>query len=259
MSRPVSREVRRARPALPLRRLVPTMLKTMLTAAIVFGVAPSIAPIAAAAVIDFEAAVSDDVHQQSWGGSCCEGPVVDTPYQEDGFSIQAELPTSHLLANNPARDSIGNGPDGGSKHMATIGISRPPPPAGERSYRLSINRQDGQLFAVQDLRLSEYSLVFDYSMEIQLIGVQSTGSVQQTFITDGINDGAGPLADFELVILDPAFTNLVAFEIYGIRGEEILKSLAPFAVDDIHFTLVPEPRTALLLLLGLCCLAGRRR
>jgi hypothetical protein len=254
----VSREERRARRTLPLRRLIPTM-KTMLSAAIVFGVAPTIAPIATAAVIDFEAAVSDDAHQQSWGGSCCEGPVVDTPYQEDGFSIQAELPTSHLLANNPARDGIGNGPDGGSKHMATIGIPTPAPPAGERGYGLSINRQDGQLFAVQDLRLSEYSLVFDYSMEIQFIGVQSTGSIQQTFMTDGINDGAGPLADFELVLLDPAFTNLVAFEIYGIQGQGSRDRLAPFAVDDIHFTLVPEPGTALLLLLGLCGLAGRRR
>ena len=74
--------------------------------------------------------------------------------------------------------------------------------------------------------------------------------VTQYFVTDGVNDGAGPLNDFEHFVLDPIFTLLSSFEILGLPG---VRS-GPLAVDNItvdKIRPVAEPRSYLLVGFGL--------
>jgi hypothetical protein len=55
---------------------------------------------------------------------------------------------------------------------------------------------------------------------------------------------------FEFVGLDLDFSNLLRFEIVGLTGQLELQR-GGFAVDDIVYSVVPEPDTAAMLVLGL--------
>ena len=69
-----------------------------------------------------------------------------------------------------------------------------------------------------------------------------TTVITNVFTTDGINDGTGPLQDFETFYLDPRFVNLLRVDIY-----------ARFSLDNLVISGVPEPSAAGLMLLGICC------
>jgi hypothetical protein len=139
--------------------------------------------------------------------------------------------------------------------MSAIG-SAAPPVMGETYAYMSFARADAQPFDLLSLQLSEYSSVLAGPVEIRFVGTTSSGTVEQLFVADGVNDGAGPLADFELVLLGGAFANLKLFEIFGIS--QSTAQYAAFAVDDVSFVLAPEPGTAMLLGMGLAALAQRR-
>jgi hypothetical protein len=209
----------------------------------------SFAAHASAAWIDFEAAVPDSAQQQSYNGD-------DPPYVEDGMTVGWDETYGYLIANNPAQDMIGNQPDPGSKFMSSIGVIGPES-IGDTVGYMRFDRADAQPFRIVSLEISEYSLAFDDPTEIHFVGTTPGGLVEQVFVTDGTNDGAGPLDDFELVLLGSEFTNLLSFEILGVSSAAASHAL--FAVDDVSFALVPEPSTCLLLAIGLAALTRRSR
>ncbi len=199
-------------------------------------------------IIDFEESVADDDHQQAY-------PADGPPYVEDGFLVRASGNTPQLLANNPAQDNIGNGPDGGSKHMSALAPLIPG--GGFQGSSILIERTDASLFSVIELDVSEYSSVFDVPLNLQFVGVSTGGIVTQYFVTDGVNDGAGPLNDFEHLVLDPIFTQLSSFEILGLPGARSgLLAVDNITVDNIRP--VAEPSSYLLVGFGLAILVAMK-
>lgn len=74
------------------------------------------------------------------------------------------------------------------------------------------------------------------------------GTVTNLFTTDGINDGTGPLQDFQTFNLDSSFVNLFRVDIYG-----------RFSLDNVVISSIPEPSTSALLFLATACAFGRSR
>jgi hypothetical protein len=75
-------------------------------------------------------------------------------------------------------------------------------------------------------------------------------TVTNYFTLDGINDGTGPLQDFETFHPDSSFVNLFQVDVFNAR----------WSLDNLVVSGVPEPSSgALLLLAGLCGLSLLRR
>lgn len=81
------------------------------------------------------------------------------------------------------------------------------------------------------------------------------GTVGQSFDLDLISDGQGGQDDFETVLLNPAFKNLVSVEITAFSGDP---DLTYFNFDNIVVSLVPEPTILVLALMALAPLCVYR-
>jgi hypothetical protein len=124
---------------------------------------------------------------------------------------------------------------------------------GSFTYSLAGSSLDGAPFALVSVDLAEFSTLYQTPLTVQFIGYRADGSTVATeFVTDGIIDGAGPLADFQTFYFDSQFVNLARVEVptYG------------WSLDNMVFSdAVPEPSSfALLLVSGaLVCTLRRRR
>jgi hypothetical protein len=67
-------------------------------------------------------------------------------------------------------------------------------------------------------------------------------AVTNIFTLDGVNDGTGPLEDFQTFYPDSSFVSLLWVDVY-----------AQFSLDNLVISGVPEPRAATLALLGAVC------
>jgi hypothetical protein len=111
--------------------------------------------------------------------------------------------------------------------------------------QLSFN--DGSIFEMTSVDLAEYSTVVSDAVTVEFIGYHPDGStVTESFTTDGIIDGTGPLADFQTFNFT-GFTDLTRVEIptYG------------WSLDNLVIT-VPEPTSSALLLAGGLALGVRK-
>ncbi len=122
-------------------------------------------------------------------------------------------------------------PDDGSAYLDTL--------LGES---LVFSLTNGSLFGLVAVDLAEYSTVVPNAVTVQFVGYRPDGStVSESFTTDGIIDGTGPLADFQTFQFGPAFTDLDRVEIptYGWSLDNLVVS-----------RVVPEPSAGLLVLVG---------
>jgi hypothetical protein len=107
---------------------------------------------------------------------------------------------------------------------------------------------NGSTFGVVSLDLAEYSTAFQSPLTIHFVGYHQDGStITHDFITDGIIDGTGPLADFQTFYFDSSWNNLTRVEIptYG------------WSLDNLVVS-IPEPGSGALLLAGGLLLWSRR-
>jgi hypothetical protein len=73
----------------------------------------------------------------------------------------------------------------------------------------TVRHREGLPFTILALDLSEYSTVYANPLTVVFTGHKVDGStVTQSFRTDGIIDGTGPLEDFQTFTFDSSFTNL---------------------------------------------------
>jgi hypothetical protein len=103
-------------------------------------------------------------------------------------------------------------------------------------------------FNLVSVDLAEYSTVVPDAVTVHFIGYRLDGSTVTTdFMTDGIIDGTGPLADFQTFYFGPEFSGLTRVEI----------PTSGWSLDNLVFT-VPEPSAGTLLFLGGLALLARR-
>ncbi len=99
---------------------------------------------------------------------------------------------------------------------------------------------NGSAFQMVSLDLAEFSTLYQEPLVVRFLGYHPDGSMVTTdFITDGIIDGTGPVADFQTFYFGPEFSGLTRVEIptYG------------WSLDNLVVT-IPEPSVGGLLFLG---------
>jgi len=106
---------------------------------------------------------------------------------------------------------------------------------------LAVSAWSGQRFGLVSVDLAEFSLLYQSPLTVPFVGFRPDGStVTMEFVTDGVIDGSGPLADFQTFYFDSRFADLVRVEVptYG------------WSLDNMVFSQVPEPATGALLFVG---------
>lgn len=99
---------------------------------------------------------------------------------------------------------------------------------------LTFNLQSGGTFGLESVDLAEYSTVRPDPLTFTFYGYRQDGSVvTDSFTTDGIIDGTGPVQDFQIFQFGPHFTGVVRVELpsYG------------WSLDNLAVSVVPEPST----------------
>jgi PEP-CTERM motif len=115
---------------------------------------------------------------------------------------------------------------------------------------------NGQLFSLTSFDADTFVHIQGITTIVVTGTLNLGGTVTQTFLTDSIGDGPGPLVDFQTFSL-VGFTDLVSVEFSGNKA---------FTVDNINVTgstaPIPEPATIMLFgggLMSMGAIARRRR
>ena len=125
-------------------------------------------------------------------------------------------------------EPTGGSADDGTAYLTGIGGS------------LTFSFTNGSIFGLVSVDLAEYSTLFQEPLTVPFVGYRQDGSIVTTdFTTDGIIDGAGPLADFQTLYFDNAWTDLTRVEIPSYQ----------WTLDNLYVS-VPEPTVGALLMLG---------
>ncbi|MCW8901728.1 MAG: hypothetical protein OQK95_13770, partial [Gammaproteobacteria bacterium] len=76
-----------------------------------------------------------------------------------------------------------------------------------------VYKNDAGLFNLHSFQYAERHINHEYPEQIHVTGHVLDGStVTATFLFDGVNDGAGPLVDFQTAVLPDSFRNLTSIE-----------------------------------------------
>jgi hypothetical protein len=111
----------------------------------------------------------------------------------------------------------------------------------------------GLPFALLSIDLAEYSTLFDYPKSISFKGIRQDGSeVTHSFLTDGVIDGGGPLADFQTFTFPGTFSGLVRVEALDVAFslDNLVIAMAPTGVADGGSTMALLGGVAAVWLLG---------
>lgn len=115
---------------------------------------------------------------------------------------------------------------------------------------LLLTKDDGAPFALYQFDLGE-SFSTIPSIWAKSLSVEGTlaagGTIVAVFGLDGVNDGSGPLVDYQTQVLPAGFSGLSAVKFVGLGGD--VKS--EFTLDNLVVaTPVPEPSSLLLVAIG---------
>jgi len=129
---------------------------------------------------------------------------------------------------------IGSQPDNGTAYLRV-----------STNGRLRFQFSSVALFDLVSFDLAEYDTNLPGPVTVHVVGYAVQDQIAGTadLTTDGINDGTGPLADFQTFRFDDRFRNLYRVEITTAR----------FSLDNLVIGGVPEPSPGALLLLGVLC------
>jgi hypothetical protein len=162
------------------------------------------------------------------------GGVILSQWVEQGYRFV----TPQGVASNDMNDT--GYPYNGTTYLQVLTNQTP----------LTIARVDSMPFNITSIDLAEYSTVFTSPKTVTFTGNKAGGgTVNTTFVTDGIIDGNGPLVDFQTFTFPSTFSNL----------SSVTTTTATFSFDNVNVTIVPEPSGVAFLFAGVLMLITRRR
>jgi len=132
--------------------------------------------------------------------------------------------------------------------FSRVGVGFPGDPQNGTTYvraafaeSMTFSFQNGSFLNLISVDLAEYSTGFSEPLIVPFIGYRQDGSsVQTSFMTDGLIDGTGRLADFQTFYFGSEFSNLTRVEIPAWG----------WSLDNLVVA-VPEAGTYALLILGI--------
>lgn len=116
---------------------------------------------------------------------------------------------------------------------------------------MRIQLSDGAYFTMETIELAEFSQSYDGVLQtITFTGIRSDSTmVTQDFTIDGIIDGIGNQADFELFEFPAEFSNLMYVDVGSTMA----------SIDNITLSHMPVPAAFWLFVSGVISLAGLAR
>ncbi len=117
-------------------------------------------------------------------------------------------------------------------------------PTGDGAW-LAFERTSYEPFGLVSFDLAEYSTNSPGPVTVHIVayGLQGQRVAAVDLTTDGVNDGIGPLADFQTFTFDSRFANLY----------RVTMTTDFWSLDNVVITGIPEPSACALLLLGAAC------
>lgn len=213
-------------------------------------------PLTEATVVDFEDVVPSSVSEPCFESSpvgCTLSSLDSTGFRftspDNGFSNHAHLVSSPFEA--PFVNAGMSFPSNGTQYI------------GLDSTVLAMQRIDGGTFSFSAFDAAEgfkdgAVLVGDVK-RLRVDGsLRDGGVVSALFDFDGIDDGTGPLADFQNFLLPATFSNLLTVTFTGLNATGN-PSQAIFSIDNLNVNVTPEPGSLTLLGLGVAALGMIRR
>lgn len=164
---------------------------------------------------------------------CLTCDAIKRSYEEDGVLLTGFFTHYGMNIN-------------GSAINESSGGSRLP----SNSY-MRIQLSDGGSFSMETVELAEFSQSYEGIMQtITFTGIRSDSTVvTQDFTIDGIIDGKGNLADYELFVFSAEFSNLMYVDVGSTMA----------SIDNITLSPVPAPAALWLFVSGIISLAGLAR
>ena len=151
-----------------------------------------------------------------------------TNYFESGVAFRP-IPASESFERWPAVSLFG--PYDGSAYIA-----------GGRANSVGFSFTNGNFMNLLSVDLAEQGITSPNPLSVSFIGYRLEGTTVTTnFLTDGIIDQPGPLADFQTFYFDSQFNNLIRVEIPNTG----------WALDNLVVaSVIPEPSSLVLLGMG---------
>lgn len=129
------------------------------------------------------------------------GPLFDS-VTDSGFTVQA-TGSPFFISSGSADDCAPQCAEKDSQYMATQ--------TGHEA--ISVYKNDAGLFNLHSFEYAERHIEREFPAQIHVTGHVWDGSVvTATFLFDGINDGSGPLNDFQTAVLPDSFRSLTSIE-----------------------------------------------
>lgn len=159
--------------------------------------------VSSAAIIDFESAASAP------NGGIFNG----NPYAEDNFNISTTSNGINVLQDNwQFGRGSSNGTNVGSIFSATL------------SATFSLNKITGDPFSLISIDVAELFNVGDVAQlasakDLSITGfINGGGTISTSYTLDGLSDGAGSVNDFESIIFDDNWGNLLTVDFNALNA-----------------------------------------
>lgn len=121
---------------------------------------------------------------------------------ESGFIVEA-TGSPFFISSGSADDCTPQCAETDSQYMSTQ--------RGDEA--ILVYKNDAGLFNLHSFQYAERHINLEYPEQIHVTGHVWDGStVTATFLFDGVNDGSGPLVDFQTAVLPDSFKNLASIE-----------------------------------------------
>ncbi|NVN90938.1 MAG: hypothetical protein HXX11_10080 [Desulfuromonadales bacterium] len=162
---------------------------------------------------------------------------------DSGFLISGNS-QGYWIADGP-NFCMPEGPGNGTHYLMTQNGDVP----------ISVSSVSGHPFNLYSFQYAEQQINNYYAPYVTVTGHLLGGNtVRATFLLDGINDGSGPLADFQTGILPDSFHNLISVDF-------VAPNYLRYSLDNISVDATPTPIPAAVWLFasGLMGMIGLRR